>query len=81
MDKASGKSVYTGSVILNFESEEKNVPSHIEYGKIFISVNIMVPRPRIFFHCGILGHSKDRCIRKDKELCQRCFHDHKMGVA
>lgn len=41
----------------------------------------MVTRPRICFHCSIFGHSKKRCIRKDKDLCQRCFHDHKIGVS
>lgn len=64
---------YTGSIIIEFEDV---IPDFINFSKIKIPVNHLTPRPMLCFHCGILGHTKARCLKRNTNFCSQCFHNH-----
>lgn len=72
-DGQTGIKLYTGSIILNFKSD---IPSHIIISKIRIQVNHLTQKPMICFHCGILGHTRARCVKKSVNFCSKCYFDH-----
>lgn len=77
IDSISKEKWYTGSIILNFDTD---IPSHIFVSKIRIPVNQLAPRPMICFHCGILGHTRERCTKKSINFCTECYFEHAKNV-
>lgn len=68
-----GTKSYTGSIILNFNGD---IPSHLELFKIKLSISILTPRVLFCYHCGLLGHTQQKCMKKDRSFCSMCFFDH-----
>lgn len=73
-DDATNKSYYTGSVILNFSSD--NFPTKLEINKAKISVNRLTPKPMLCSHCGLIGHTFKRCRIINRINCSICFYTH-----
>lgn len=70
----NGLTYFTGSVIII--SENTIIPEFVWFGKIKICVSHMAPKPMSCEHCGLFGHKKLKCKRKDLKLCNICFYSH-----
>lgn len=69
----SGEKVFTGSIILKSENK---LPSSIIVSKIELIINNLAPKPMICYHCGILGHTKARCLKLHIQYCRICYYEH-----
>lgn len=72
-DPITKQKKFTGSIIINCDSE---IPSHLVIAKVRIFTNHLAPKPMLCFHCGLLGHTMSRCVKKAASFCQKCFHEH-----
>lgn len=73
IDPATQQKKFTGSIIINCSSE---IPAYVTISKIRIFTNHLAPRPMFCLHCGTLGHTVQRCVKKSVGFCQRCFYVH-----
>lgn len=70
----TGVKFYTGSIIVVFDTDI--TPDSVIVANIKIPVSILTPRPMICHHCGLIGHTKLHCLKKDQELCNSCYYNH-----
>lgn len=73
-NSTSGEKFYTGSIIIVFDTDI--TPDTLLVANIKIPVSILTPRPMICHHCGLVGHTKLYCLKKEQELCNSCFYNH-----
>lgn len=70
------KKSYTGSIIVHFNDQ---IPKYIKVGNIQIQINNLTPRPMICYHCGLLGHTRARCLKLSIVFCETCYYPHSEG--